>query len=100
MKKSFYQLSILVILVGTIFIGVRYLLSSNDPLPELAPATEQAPISNDLPIEAPQPTSTPILPPQQSPLSGEVYYFYGDWESATKRPWRLLTLLNKAVLLY
>lgn len=82
MKKSFYQLSIVIILIGTIFIGGRYLLSSRQQTPADQTIPGETPVSQTLPAQIYLPTSTPILPPLQSSLSGDVYYFYGDWESA------------------
>jgi len=82
MKKSFYQLSILIILIGTIFIGVRYLLSGReqDSNPDTPPEETSSPL---IPSDQTRiPTSTPIQPPLQSSTSGDIYYFYGDWESA------------------
>ena len=82
MKKSFYQLTILIILIGTILIGGMYLLSKREPtsISDTIPDETLAP--QTLPAQTALPTSTPILPPLQSSLSGDVYYFYGDWESA------------------
>ncbi|MCK4800637.1 MAG: tetratricopeptide repeat protein, partial [Anaerolineales bacterium] len=37
---------------------------------------------DNLVLPTPVPTSTPILPPLQSTIPGDVYYFYGDWESS------------------
>ncbi len=82
MKKSFYQLSILIILIGTIFIGGRYLLSQRESGSLEDPGPEETPIPQLLPDQVSSPTSTPILPPLQSSQSGDVYYFLGDWESA------------------
>ncbi|TFG48169.1 MAG: tetratricopeptide repeat protein, partial [Anaerolineales bacterium] len=81
-KRTFYQLSFLIILIGTLFIGGMYLLSNRRF--EEKPAEDTPLTSNPdaLPAFTPQPTSTPILPPLQSSISGDIYYFYGDWESA------------------
>jgi soluble lytic murein transglycosylase len=82
MKKNFYQTTILLILIGTLFIGGRYLLSNRTP-EQSAEETSQLPtLPGVLPKLTPVPTSTPILPPLQSTIPGDVYYFYGDWESA------------------
>ena len=82
MKKNYYQTIILIILIGTIFIGARYLLSTRTP-EQSAEETSQLPyLPGTLPILTPVPTSTPIMPPLQSAIPGDVDYFYGDWESA------------------
>ena len=82
MKKSFYQTVILIIFIGTLFIGGRYLLSNRTQTetPDILAETEV--VSEVLPIFTPVPTSTPIVPPLQSTIPGDVYFFYGDWESA------------------
>ncbi|MCJ7735343.1 MAG: tetratricopeptide repeat protein, partial [Anaerolineales bacterium] len=81
-KRTFYQVSFLIILIGTLFIGGMYLLSNRRF--EEKPAEDTSLTSNPdaLPAFTPMPTSTPILPPLQSSISGDIYYFYGDWESA------------------
>lgn len=84
MKKSFYQLSILIILLGTLFIAGRYLLSDREPTPNSALESVQTSPPESAPEITPVPTSTPILPPLQSSLAGDVYYFYGDWENAIR----------------
>ena len=82
MKKSFYQLSIAIILIGTLFIAGRYLLSNRDPAPETPADTPQTftPIAS--PENTPAPTATPVLTPLQSSSAGDLYYFNGDWENA------------------
>lgn len=82
MKKSFYQLSILIILVGTILIGGRYLFANRKTTPETEDQVQQTPTPAGIIETTPVPTSTPILSPLQSSLAGDVYYFYGDWENA------------------
>lgn len=82
MKKSFYQLSILIILIGTLIIAGRYLLTHREspPVSETEPVqtpTLEAPSEN-----TPVPTSTPILSPLENSLAGDLYYFNGDWENA------------------
>ena len=84
MKKSFYQTSISIILIGTLIIVGRYLLSNREPTPESEGETLQT-ISPEPSQEViPVPSSTPILPPLQSSLIGDLYYFYGDWENAIR----------------
>ncbi|HDD54831.1 MAG TPA: tetratricopeptide repeat protein [Chloroflexi bacterium] len=84
MKKSFYQLSISIILIGTLFIAGRYLRSNRQPDP--GPETETIHTLTPEPpeVDTPVPTSTPILPPGQSSLTGDLYYFNGDWENAIR----------------
>ena len=82
MKKSFYQLSIVIILVGTVFIAGRYLLTNREPSTDPGVESVQT-VVPDLPLDlTPVPTSTPLLSPLQSSLAGDEYYFYGDWENA------------------
>jgi len=84
MRRRFYQVSTLIILIGTVSLAGWYILSTRksaqspaeDPI-----ETEQIEVQ-DLPIFTPVPTSTPILPPLESSISGDIHYFYGDWESA------------------
>jgi soluble lytic murein transglycosylase len=82
MKKGFYQLSILMILIGTIFIGGRYLLSNRSKDQETPPVSDETPLVDTSALAPTGPTPTPILPRLQSTISGDNYYFYGDWESA------------------
>ena len=82
MKKSFYQTVILIIFIGTLFIGGRYLLSNRNHIDSQENVVENEVVSDVLPIFTPVPTSTPIVPPLQSTIPGDVYFFYGDWESA------------------
>ena len=82
MKRKFYQLSILIILIGTIFIGGKYILSDRSSESKSEDNPVETTILEILPAFTPIPTSTPILPPLQSAISGDRYYFYGDWESA------------------
>jgi len=82
MKKNFYQTTILLILIGTLFIGGRYLLSNRTPEQSSEETSQLPTLPGVLPKLTPVPTSTPILPPLQSTIPGDVYYFYGDWESA------------------
>ncbi len=82
MKKSFYQTVILIIFIGTLFIGGRYLLSNRNVTETSENISGNEVVSDILPIFTPVPTSTPIVPPLQSTIPGEVYFFYGDWESA------------------
>ncbi|MFO8035283.1 MAG: tetratricopeptide repeat protein [Anaerolineales bacterium] len=81
MKRHSYRFTILIIALGTIAIGIAYLLthprpSQPDPLPQ--PTLTPSP----LPTFTPRPTSTPIVPPSQSQIPGDKFYFYGDWEKA------------------
>ncbi len=82
MKKNFYQTIILIILIGTLFIGGRYLLSARTPEQSTEEISQLSNLPDNLPLLTPVPTSTPILPPLLSTIPGDVYYFYGDWESA------------------
>ncbi len=82
MKKSFYQLVVLVILIGTLFISGRYLLSNRGSELTGEQAADQTPNSESPPALPAVPSSTPIIPPLQSSITGDVEYFYGDWESA------------------
>lgn len=84
MKKSFYQLSISIILLGTIFIAGRYLLSNRQPEPGSEVEATATEIPEALPLDTPIPTSTPVLPSIQSSLTGDLYYFNGDWENAIR----------------
>ncbi len=83
MRRRFYQVSTLIILIGTITIAGWYILSTRQVKP--APTQDPAEIlseAQDLPVSTPLPSSTPILPPLESSISGDIHYFYGDWESA------------------
>ncbi len=84
MRRRFYQLSTLIILIVTVSIAGWYLIANrqSDPVPVEDPASTAAANTSDLPVLSPVPSSTPILPPLESSISGDVYYFYGDWESA------------------
>jgi len=82
MKRNYTQVIILIIFIGTLFIGGRYLLSDRTPQQNGEPSSQDTTIPENLPVLTPVPTSTPILPPLQSTIPGDVYYFYGDWESA------------------
>ena len=82
MKKTFYQLASLIILIGTLIIAGSYLIASRNK--ETAPVDEVEGMETTLPLPifTPIPTSTPIVPPLQSTIPGDIYFFYGDWESA------------------
>ncbi len=84
MRRRFYQLSTLIILIVTISIAGWYLIANrrSNSVPVEDPASTAAANTGDLPVLTPVPSSTPILPPLESSISGDVYYFYGDWESA------------------
>ncbi|MEE8357082.1 MAG: tetratricopeptide repeat protein [Anaerolineales bacterium] len=82
MKRNYTQVIILIIFIGTLFIGGRYLLSDRTPEQNSEQSSLDATIPENLPVLTPVPTSTPILPPLQSTIPGDVFYFYGDWESA------------------
>ena len=82
MKKSFYQLSISIILIGTLFIAGRYLLSNPKPTPESPDETAQSITQVDPPENTPIPSSTPVLTPLQSSQLEDIYFFNGDWENA------------------
>jgi soluble lytic murein transglycosylase len=84
MKKSFYQLSISIILIGTLFIASRYWLSTREPTPDAEGEAVQTISPEASQVTTPVPSSTPILPPFQSSLSGDMFYFYGDWENAIR----------------
>ncbi len=84
MKKSFYQLSISIILIGTLIIAGRYLLSNREPAPEPPGESTQTPSPIASPENTPAPTATPVLTPLQSSLAGDMYYFNGDWENAIR----------------
>ncbi|MCJ7716700.1 MAG: tetratricopeptide repeat protein, partial [Anaerolineales bacterium] len=81
-RRSFYQISVLIIMIGTLFIGGMYLLSNRKIEETNAEDISQTSIPDILPAFTPVPTSTPILPPLESSISGDIAYFYGDWESA------------------
>ena len=84
MRRRFYQTSTLIILIGTISIAGWYILSTRrtKPAPSEGPAETELAEVQDLAVFTPVPTSTPYLPPLESDLSGDIHYFYGDWESA------------------
>lgn len=82
MRRRFYQFSTIVILIGTATLVALYLLASRQS-PEGTPQqATQTPLAAAPVISTPVPTATPILPPLQSNISGDVDYFYGDWEGA------------------
>ena len=84
MRRRFYQVSTLIILIGTIIIAGWYIIATRQTAPAQVddPASTLVSESLDLPGLTPVPTSTPILPPLESSISGDIHYFYGDWESA------------------
>ncbi|MCD6424224.1 MAG: tetratricopeptide repeat protein [Anaerolineales bacterium] len=84
MRRRFYQVSTLIILIGTISIAGWYILSTRNSEPAAAPDPDPAELVEvqDLPVFSPVPTSTPFLPPLESSISGDIHYFYGDWVSA------------------
>lgn len=82
MKKSFYQITISVILIGTLFIAARYLLSNQEPDPTPSEESVQTLPALESPDLTPLPTATPVLTPIQSSIAGDMYYFNGDWENA------------------
>ena len=82
MKKSFYQLSISIILIGTLFIAARYLLSNQEPDPTPSEELVETLPTLESPDLTPIPTATPVLTPIQSSIAGDRYYFNGDWENA------------------
>jgi soluble lytic murein transglycosylase len=82
MKRNYSQVIILIIFIGTLFIGGRYLLSDRTAQQDSEQSSQDTTIPENIPVLTPVPTSTPILPPLQSTIPGDVYYFYGDWESA------------------
>lgn len=82
MKKNFYQVILLVIFIGTVFIGGKYLLSNRKPDQVTEDVAESSGDPAILPDLTPVPTTTPILPPLQSTIPGDIFYFYGDWEAA------------------
>lgn len=84
MRRRFYQVSTLIILIGTISIAGWYILTirRTKPVPSEDPAETELAEVQDLTVFTPVPTSTPFLPPLESSISGDIHYFYGDWESA------------------
>ena len=82
MRRRFYQVSTLIILIGTISIAGWYILTirRTKPVPSEDPAETELAEVQDLTVFTPVPTSTPFLPPLESSLSGDIHYFYGDWE--------------------
>ena len=84
MRRRFYQVSTLIILIGTLSIAGWYILSTRRTEPAAAPDSDPAELiePQDLPGLTPVPTSTPFLSPLESSISGDIDYFYGDWESA------------------
>jgi len=84
MRRRFYQITTLIILIVTISIAGWYILSTQQTYPALTedPGEIELAETQDLPVFTPVPTSTPILPPLESSISGDIHYFYGDWESA------------------
>lgn len=82
MKKNFYKIFILLIFIGTLFIGGNYLLFQRNPEGPVDHSIQLSVTPDNLVLPTPVPTSTPILPPLQSTIPGDVYYFYGDWESS------------------
>ncbi|MEJ2413157.1 MAG: tetratricopeptide repeat protein [Anaerolineales bacterium] len=82
MRKRFYQFSTFVILISTLIIAGLYLLSSRQKAQENPQVTNQAPAVESTAVSSPVPSATPILPPLESGLAGDVSYFYGDWEGA------------------
>ena len=84
MRRRFYQVSTLIILIGTISIAGWYILATrrSEPAPSADPAATELAEVQDLTVFTPVPTSTPFLPPLESSISGDIHYFYGDWESA------------------
>jgi soluble lytic murein transglycosylase len=82
MKRKYTQVIILIIFIGTLFIGGRYLLSDKSLGQNNDQASQDTTLPDNLPILTPVPTSTPILPLLQSTIPGDIHYFYGDWESA------------------
>jgi len=84
MRRRFYQTSTLIILIGTISIAGWYILTTRrtKPAPSESPAETELAEVQDLAVFTPVPTSTPYLPPLESDLTGDIHYFYGDWESA------------------
>ena len=84
MRRRFYQVSTLIILIGTLSIAAWYILStrSTGPAESLEPDPAGQVEAQDLPVFPIVPTSTPFLPPLESSISGDIHYFYGDWESA------------------
>jgi len=81
MKNKSYRFAILFIAFSTIALGITYLLTHPNPSQPL-PQTQETISPTLLPTFTPRPTSTPIVPPSQSQIPGDRYYFYGDWESA------------------
>jgi len=84
MRRRFYQVSTLIILIGTISIAGWYIIVTRRTQPAASPDPNTAELAEgqDLPVFTPVPTSTPFLPPLESSISGDIHYFYGDWESA------------------
>jgi soluble lytic murein transglycosylase len=84
MRRRFYQVSTLIILIGTISIAGWYILTTrrSEPTPSEDPAEIELAEVQDLTVFTPVPTSTPFMPPLESSISGDIHYFYGDWESA------------------
>ncbi len=82
MRKRFYQFSTFVILISTLIIAGLYLLSSRQKAQESPQVTNQAPAVESTAVSSPVPSATPILPPLESGLAGDISYFYGDWEGA------------------
>ncbi|MFO7944143.1 MAG: tetratricopeptide repeat protein [Anaerolineales bacterium] len=81
MKNKSYRFVILFLAFSTIALGITYLLIHPNPSQPL-PQTRETLSPTLLPTFTPRPTSTPIVPPSQSQIPGDRYYFYGDWESA------------------
>ncbi|MFL7813064.1 MAG: tetratricopeptide repeat protein [Anaerolineales bacterium] len=82
MRKRFYQFSTFIILISTVIIAGLYLLSYRQKSQESPPDAAQTPLAENTPFSTPVPTATPILPRLESGITGDIYYFYGDWEQA------------------
>jgi soluble lytic murein transglycosylase len=81
MKNRFYYLLLLVILIGTILLGAYYLFSGPES-PGQAQVFQPEAHRETPPTSTPRPTATPIIPPAQNQVPGDLAYFYGDWEGA------------------
>lgn len=82
MNSKLYKFLVAVVFLGTILIGVLYLIDQRGKEPTLAPNESPGDGQVSLPSPTPKPTATPIVPPAQAQHPGDLAYFYGDWQTA------------------
>lgn len=82
MKNRFYILFLGLILLSAVFLGLYYLNSTSSSITSSNPDNNPDQEAVFVPTQTPRPTATPIIPPSQNEIPGDLNFFYGDWDGA------------------